>query len=428
MQTEHFIPFRKSDIIAMCVDDGQVPAADSARFKQFCAILQSIVHFEFHDRLERLKDLYAPFDPTSDTRPLRALTAAESAQRQTALVAELEGVLAKGNFQRVSEDELNHALSEESVFRVQLHTDLDDFAELIIHRRGVRTRDELISTWFGLRKRPLRVDYFERVAIYVRFKDAAYFDAKDLGKKKPRRNFVAGSTVLKLFQNIPKADIEMLFPNVDVRMKLADHAMIGVPAVLGAIGILAKVGASLLVVWLMIQAWMGMRDQPPEGNTAHLVALGLGLFTLAMYLIRQIGKFKNRKMQFMKALADNLYFKNLDNNAGVFHHLIDSAEEEECKEAILAYAFLRRSGATGMTEPALDAAIEAWFHERWKVELDFEVDDALAKLERFGLAARDGELWRPVEIDQALERLDERWDNFFVYANGAAPATGAHQG
>ena len=42
----------------------------------------------------------------------------------------------------------------------------------------------------------------------------------------------------------------------------------------------------------------------------------------------------------MKALADSLYFKNLDNNAGVFHHLVDAAEEEEFKEAVLAYYFL----------------------------------------------------------------------------------------
>ncbi len=38
----------------------------------------------------------------------------------------------------------------------------------------------------------------------------------------------------------------------------------------------------------------------------------------------------------MKTLTDNLYFKNLDNSTGVFHHLIDTAEEEEFKVAILA--------------------------------------------------------------------------------------------
>ena len=36
----------------------------------------------------------------------------------------------------------------------------------------------------------------------------------------------------------------------------------------------------------------------------------------------------------METLTRNLYFKNLDNNAGVFHRLANDAEEEESKEAI----------------------------------------------------------------------------------------------
>tara|TARA_B110001469_G_C9327329_1_gene174897 strand:- start:313 stop:468 length:156 start_codon:yes stop_codon:yes gene_type:complete len=44
----------------------------------------------------------------------------------------------------------------------------------------------------------------------------------------------------------------------------------------------------------------------------------------------------------MKTLTDNLYFKNLDNNTGVFHRLIDAAEEEG-KEVILAYYFLLKA-------------------------------------------------------------------------------------
>jgi hypothetical protein len=35
----------------------------------------------------------------------------------------------------------------------------------------------------------------------------------------------------------------------------------------------------------------------------------------------------------LEALKENLYFRNLDNDAGVFHHLLDAAEEEEVKEA-----------------------------------------------------------------------------------------------
>ena len=39
-------------------------------------------------------------------------------------------------------------------------------------------------------------------------------------------------------------------------------------------------------------------------------------------------QFKNRKIQFMKMLSENLYIHNLDNDAGVFHYLLDAAEEE----------------------------------------------------------------------------------------------------
>ncbi len=384
-QREHFIPFRKTDIATMCVEDGKVASVDGEPFSNFCDILQSIIHFEFHERIERLKDLYAPFDPTGDTRPLVTHSPGDRDALQKALVVELEGVLAKANYTRVSKEELNHALSEESVFRVQLHTDLDDFAELILFRRGQRRRQETIPIWGGLRKRVIDVDYFERVAIYVRFKDAPVADPAAKPSRQPTS--VPGSTVLKLFQNIPRADLEMLFPNVDVRMKLTDRAMIGVPAVLGAFGILAKLGASLLVVWLVLAFWLGLTSSEPKAiDSAQLIALGLGVFTLVMYLLRQYGRFKNRKIQFMKALADNLYFKNLDNNAGVFHHLIDAAEEEECKEAVLAYVFLRAAGDGGITEAALDSAVEKWFAERWKISLDFEVDDALAKLARLGIA------------------------------------------
>ncbi len=415
-QREHFIPFRKSDIATMCVEDGRIPAEDGESFANFCDILQSIVHFEFHGRLERLKDLYAPFDPTSDTRPLTTLAPGDRDAMQKALVAELEAVLGKANFTRVSAEDLNLALAEESLFRVQLHTNLDDFAELILFRRGLRRRSETIRTWGGLRSRAIDVDFYERVAIYVRFKDAG--PSPDAKKKLP---YVPGSTVLKLFQNIPRADIEMLFPNVDVRMKLTDRAMIGVPAVLGGIGILAKLGASLFVVWLFVAFWAGFSGKPQAIDSAHLIALGLGLFALAGYLVRQYGRFKNRKMLFMKALADNLYFKNLDNNAGVFHHVIDSAEEEECKEAVLAYVFLRGAGDAGMTEEALDAAIEAWLLTRWKAAVDFEVDDGLAKLARLGISSeRDGR-WRAEPLARALEILDERWDGFFVF-DRSAPA------
>lgn len=424
---DHFIPFRRSDVVAMCAE-GAVPPADAAGFRDLCALLNATLHFEFHQRLERLKDLYAPFDPTSDTRPLKPFSADELATRERELVAELEGVLGKANYVRISQDELNQALREESVFKVQLHTELADFAQVIMHARSLRTRTEVLSSWFGLRRRAIEVAYYERVALYVRFQDEAHFAAKHpdpRARAKALTRIVPAATVLKLFQNIPKADLEMLLPNVDVRMKPSDIAVMGGTALLGSIGVVLKLLPALVFVVFMVLWWLGIREQQPDPAlvAAQLAALAVGGFALVMYLVRQYGRFKNRKIQFMKALADSLYFRNLDNNAGVFHHLIDAAEEEEGKEAVLAWAFLAQGEATA---EELDRRVEAWFRERWKVELDFEVEDGLGKLERLGLAARvspeagAAARWRATPLPESLRRLDERWDAFFRFATPAA--------
>lgn len=120
----------------------------------------------------------------------------------------------------------------------------------------------------------------------------------------------------------------------------------------------------------------------------------------------------------MQSLTESLYFKNLDNNAGVFHRLIDDAEEEECKEAIVAYYFLSVHPALESASQ-LDETIEDWFSERWDCKVDFEVEDALDKLLKFGLVITSGEeqseVLAAVPIDRACELLDERWDGYFTY-------------
>ncbi len=63
MTNAHCIPFRKSDIIAMCLQDSDFDPEHKEAFSDCCKLLQSIIHVEFHRRLERLKDRYAPVNP-----------------------------------------------------------------------------------------------------------------------------------------------------------------------------------------------------------------------------------------------------------------------------------------------------------------------------------------------------------------------------
>lgn len=409
-EREHFLPVRRVDLERLLLEDAALPAEERQGLKDLAAILVATIHDDYHSRLEKLKDLYEPINPDRDTM----VVAGGPVGDNTTFIAELDALLTRANYRRLAPEELNRAMNEASVFEVKLHTRLDDFADLVIFHRGLKTRNEVVRGWFG-RQKLLSVDYFSRVAIFTRFQDRAWFEAP--ARKKRKLSFTPGTAILKLFQNVPGADIEMLMPNAEVRMRLKDHLMLAIPAAVGGIGVLLKFAATVVLAWFVILAWLGMKESKPEDHAAHvgaLIGFGLALATLAGFTLRQFNNFKNRKIRFMKELADNLYYRNLDNNAGVLHRLIDEAEEEDGKEALLAYLFLHRAGGP-VTEADLDGRIEAWFRERLQLDVDFEVDDALAKLDRFKLAVKDGEQWRAVPLAEAKRVLDERWDSKFTY-------------
>lgn len=208
----------------------------------------------------------------------------------------------------------------------------------------------------------------------------------------------------------------MLFPNTEVRMKTTDKLVIGVPAAIsGVVVVSSKLGATMVLLGAAGAFWLGVRDEPVVIDQTALIALATGFAALGAYLWKQFSNFKNRKILFMKALADNLYFRNLDNNVGVFHRLIDDAEEEESKEVILASYFLLTRGEA--TADQLDQVIEAWLQEQGSDAVDFEVSDALAKLKRLGLAEQqDDGRWRSVPLDAARAKLDVLWDDQFQFA------------
>ena len=378
---ERFIPYRRSDIITMCVDDGELDTNNSVAFNSLCEILCGIFHYKMHRSLEILKDCYAPFNPDIDTARMQSTSTSQKESYEKRLEQELTAVLNRANFERISESEVTQSLQQESLFKVKLYIDFDDFEEVLFFRRGVSKRTEIIRSWFRLKKDEIEITLYERVVIYVRFKDHSYFNQQ----QRTDLLFEPGTSLIKLFRNVPKNDLEMLFPNTEIRMKPIDKLLIGVPTAVGGLFMLiTKLGSTLLLVFAVIAFWLGLRSEPATINQSTLIALAVGMGGLGGFLWRQFNKYKNRKIQFMKQLAENLYHKNLDNNAGVFFNIIDAAEEEECKEVILAYYHLLIAKQS-KTTTQLDRDIEQWFKEKYQCEIDFEMDDAINKLIQLGL-------------------------------------------
>ena len=272
--------------------------------------------------LESLKNNYAPFDPNSDTRTLKPITDAERANYQSAFARDFATVLNAANFETITDQDLQDALKEESLFKVRLAVEFNDFAEVVFYRRGESQKTEMLRSFWGLRKKQIQFTNYDRVAIFIRFKDEQYF----LEKGKMPVGFEPNSTIVKLFQNVPKADLEMLFPNSEVKMRPIDKLIIGSSALIGgAVVLVTKLGASILLLIALIAFWGGWRSEEVHMSQQHFITFAIGMGVFGSFIFKEWSKFKNRKIRFMKALADNLYFKNLDNNAGVFHTLVDAA-------------------------------------------------------------------------------------------------------
>lgn len=410
MGDEHFIPFRKTDVVDFCA--GELTDDEQPTFRDFAEILACMFHERFRQRLAAIEDVFFMVHPPADLRLVEQPTPTELQDARHRLEEELRALARDADFTPISDEEISRAFAEHSLVKVRMEVDRDAIETAMFFRRGQSQHTAEVPHWFGLRRKKIEFVRDAKVLMYVTFKDAEHFrdtDPDDLP-------FTPGTTLIKLFENVPRNDLEMLYPNVAPRMRTFDKLLIGVPAVVSGIVVVATKLITALGLLLLFGAFLvGVRDESVEIDQAALVTVGAGLAALGGYIVRQYSKFKNRKIKFMKVLAENLYYRNLDNDAGVFYRVLGAAENAEFKESILAYHFLRTADRP-LTAGEVDRRVEAWFAQRWNEHFDFAMADALTKLRELDLVSTDEEgRMTAVALAEAKRRLDHQWDNIFDY-------------
>jgi hypothetical protein len=115
----------------------------------------------------------------------------------------------------------------------------------------------------------------------------------------------------------------------------------------------------------------------------------------------------------MVVLARNLYFHAMADNRGVLVKLADRAAEEDVKEDMLLYSVLAKEAARDEDMTSIDAAIERYLAGTFGVTVDFDLKDALERLNNDGLVYRaaDGRI-RALPLRDAAAHLDAKWDRF----------------
>ncbi|MEM9922852.1 MAG: TMEM143 family protein [Cyanobacteria bacterium P01_D01_bin.50] len=435
---EAFIPYRRMDIIQLCLDDGQLNAADAQKFQDFCEILSSYYHFRFHKTLEVIKNNYVPFNPNADVEPLNPPSFEQYDRMESIVIDSFEHILQRANYIRLPEKIVKQALEKKSLIDLKTEVDFDDFDRVICYYRGDSYKTVIQKKLFFW-KQERRVDIYERIVLLIKFKEAAYFLTKKENIKELK--FIPNKIYVYFYKNIPQLDIDLLFPNVSTSMTWKDRLLFGVPAIGAAIPLILKalpnilllVAAILLVLnaeplveQLKVEQYQ-VRDIMP----VLVATLSLGM-TLGGFAFKQYSNYKSKKIKFQKDVTETLFFKNLGNNDSVFQMFIDIAEEEECKEIILVYYHLLTSD-NPLKPEELDARIETWMQKKLGTTINFDIHGPLDNLAEIRGQVNINDLGQEnnpiipllsydqsgncnvLPLDDAKKVIDYVWDNAFDY-------------
>lgn len=402
-----FIAARKAELAtAIAAENGGEGLSDI--FK----LLGALLHHEAHERLEALKALYDPLDP--DAPPSRrnvsvgAFEAFESALSET---------LTRANFTEIDPHTVQTRTTTKLLTGLNIKPASAGLRRVRYFARGVRAEQVIHKTWFGLKKRAIDTEVMSDVVVLVGFKaeDEGVKGADRKALRKMRRGVRQGAALVKHFRHVADAELVTLHPGATPSMLRRDQAMLAAPAIVAGTPVLLNLWPALTVLFAVLAAYFGAQGAIEDSELKRAIAAISGLVAVGAFVMRQRLKYEAQTLRYQKQLADTVYFRNLANNAGVLDLLVGAGEEQDVKEAFLAYWALRRANAP-LAKGEIDKAAEAFLRERFGLELDFEIQDALAKLERLGLVTRAGDTYTAVAPQDALTRLDAAWDGLFNFS------------
>jgi hypothetical protein len=409
---ERFIPVTRFALLDRLTAPTAWPGDQAREARRFLRYLDHWRRQQYNAQLHELEETYEPFSPDSDLLMTRSFTAEERAVMQARVVDGMRHILRQANYVQIDHNDVEQILTADSAYDLDLHVDLDVFEEVVLYYRGASTRRDQRRRWqkFYLREQ-FDIPIFQRLFLLFKLKP---FDAhvrqvmheKKLSRReaekivKRAREGIPTSVkenciYMKLFKNIPRTDLEMVFPNTRVRFRFMDKLRLGATAggglTLGTVGAAGK---------------LALVFSNPIAAAGALVGLGGIAF-------RQAINFMNQKQRYMVIMAQNLYFHAMADNRGVMLKLAGRAAEEDIKEEMLLYAVLTKENARRSDIPDIDVAIEQYLAASFGVSVDFDITDALDRLIADGVVTEqaDGRLIA-LPPKEAAQHIDRKWDAF----------------
>ncbi|KAL1201357.1 hypothetical protein V5N11_003769 [Cardamine amara subsp. amara] len=440
LEREAVIPILKHKLIT-ALSLHFADKCEREEFLRFCQRVECTIRAWYHLHFEDLMQLYSLFEPIRGAHRLNQqnLSSREIDTLEDQFLLHLLQVMEKSNFKVITNEEIQVALSAQ--YRLNLpivvnenkldtnlltrffskfpRDDLPHFAnKYIIFRRGfgidhmtayfllAKVNTILFRIWnflltitclkgliYGKKEKSLseQIDisietekdslYIERIRIEKlklslsnlmkkitiqepTFERIIVVYRRVSGKKESERNIY-----VKHFKSIPMADMEIVLPEKqNPGLTPLDWVKFLVSAAIGLVTVVSSVSL----------------------KKTDIRVIAAILSTVVAYCIKTYFTFQRNLVDYQSLITRSVYDKQLDSGRGTLLHLCDEVIQQEVKEVIISFFMLIKQGRPTSKEE-LDVRSEAFIKEEFNESCNFDVDDAVKKLEKLGLVSRDSE-------------------------------------
>ncbi|KAG9455368.1 hypothetical protein H6P81_008272 [Aristolochia fimbriata] len=207
------------------------------------------------------------------------------------------------------------------------------------------------------------------------------------------------SLELKIYENIPIPDLPVIFPHKKLSFRILDTVRLDVASILGLLAFLVNYRFENIL-------------SSPSAFPLDVIAVS----ALILYATRVVLGYKQTRDRYQLLVNKTLYEKTLASGFGSVHFLLDASEQQQYKEAILAYGLLLHGRKHEVVTPkSISATCERFVYDMFKEKIEMPIDKAMDTLLRLGLvnevSFKETSILQPLPCSKAYEALKRRWDN-----------------
>jgi len=378
---EHFIPVGREKLLECLTEFENCSESEKSELKKFFELISSVLHKQYHKRQIRVQKIYQPLDPDSVI-----LLKDSDTKNSSEVFTELIEILANANYTKLSTDELETAVDNATALGLRMKVDFSLFDELHVYGRGDEIQTWTKKSWWKFfKEEEFDVEVYQRLVIAFRLKD------HDKLPKEQSSSFV----YLKSFKGIPHSDLHTLLPGTQIKMSLLDRGKIIIPALSGIVLSIVKIVRLMVAVTIF-------------ASLAYTIKFWVIPAAIIYYIIKGFISYQKTKDKYQLNLTRHLYFQNLNNNSGVLLRLLHEAEFQDYREMVITYYLVWKYGQAGINAEKIHEIAEKKLKETIHLDINFEAEDALAKLEKLGALKKVDQNWFPLPMEEIAEEIKKR--------------------